>query len=345
MRRTAFLLLACTAILSGAASGEGFSGSWRTGLFLTRPGVPDPSSRLILESPLRIMYRRTHGILDIEAALVMVPSIGNPALEGSDFEAPGIFRLSDPRSIIASTSGDGTTVSIGQDIDRLSMGLRTSFATFTAGRQAIYWGVARSVSPTDFIAPFQFGAIDTEYRQGVDAFRAVVPVGMLSEVDAGLALGEDADPGRNALWLRGRFYVLQSDATFLAARSRDNLLLGGSLNRTLGGGTGWIEAAVTDPGHFLEGVDENPYICLSAGFDRSWFQATLYGYLEYHYSSPGAAGTADYEEVSGSAAVAGGGVYLLGRHYICPGLSWNPAPLWNVSASSLVNLMDCSGYV
>jgi hypothetical protein len=345
VRRALLSPLTAAILLTAAVSGSGITGSWRTGLYFTDPGIPDSSSRYILESPVRLMYRRIGGDLDIQAALVLAPSIGNPALEEADLEAQGAFRIGDPHRVLMSTSGDNITASLCQDMDRLSIGLRTSLASFTAGRQAVYWGVARSVSPTDFIAPFRYGAIDTEYRMGVDAFRAVFPLGMLSELDAGVALGEDGEFGRSALWLRGRFYVLKTDASLLVARTRDNLLIGGSLNRTIGGGTGWVEAAVVEPGRFREDMQEDPYLSLSLGYDRSWFGASLYGYLEYHFSSPGSDEADDYAEVQTGAPFLVSGVYLLGRHYICPGITWNPAPLWTLSSSALASITDGSCYL
>ena len=92
-------------------------------------------------------------------------------------------------------------------------------------------------------------------------------------------------------------------------------------------------------------MEEDPYLSLSLGFDRSWFEASLYGYLEYHYSSPGSNRTEDYPEVESSAPFTAGGVYLLGNHYLCPGVTWNPAPLWTFSSTALASLSDGSCFL
>lgn len=330
---------------SGLSWESRLSGSSRTGIYRTVPAFEDSSSRYILESPLRIMYRGGLDGVGLDAAAVLVPSLGDPALEESDLDMPGAFRMGDPDRILASSSGEGATASLAWDLDRLSLDIRVFFATFTAGRQAVYWGVARSVSPTDFIAPFRYGTVDTEYRPGVDALRAVFPMGMMSELDAGVALGRGGDADSSAAWLRGRFYILRTDLTLLAARSRNDLVAGGSVNLSTGGGTGWVETAVVDPGHFEETENGQTYWTMSAGYDRSWFGAELYGYLEYHFSSPGTGDPSEYAETSGKAAITSGSVYLLGRHYLCPGLSWTPAPLWRLSSTAMVNLSDPSSYV
>lgn len=345
MRSFVIPFLAVPVLCSAAASGAGFSGSWRTGMYWTGQAGPGSSSRFVMESPLRMMFRGRTGDLDIDAAWVIIPSIGDPALEEADLRMTGAFRTGDPDPVLASSSGDGTTVSLTHELDRLSIGLRTSFATFTAGRQAVYWGVARTVSPTDFIAPFRYGTVDTEYRTGVDALRAVFPAGMLSEVEAGIALGKDAEADSSAAWLRGRFYLLETDVTLLVARSRNDLIAGGSLNRTMGGGTGWIESSVVDPGHFQESTEGDAYWSLSAGYDRSWFNASLYGYIEYHFSSPGTDDPSDYADAAENPVISSGAVYLLGRHHLCPGLSWTPAPLWTFSTAAMVNMADPSSYL
>ena len=51
--------------------------------------------------------------------------------------------------------------------------------------QAIAWGSAFVINPTDVIAPYVYNALDQEERYGVDALRVRVPTGALSETDLG----------------------------------------------------------------------------------------------------------------------------------------------------------------
>ncbi|MEN8208568.1 MAG: hypothetical protein ABFR50_04875, partial [Candidatus Fermentibacteria bacterium] len=270
--------------------------------------------------------------------------LGNPALSGEN--EVQVFRLADPQTRVFPSSWNGDkSFRFLQGIDRLNIQLRTSSAVLTIGRQAVYWGVAKSVCPMDFIAPFQYGTLDTEYRVGVDAVRSVVPIGMMSELDAGYVFGKDALFRNSGCWLRGRFYLLQTDATLLAACFRENLMLGGSLNRSIGGGTGWAECAYISTDFFCDNSNEDSYWSLSTGYDRSWLNAALYGFVEYHFSSPGTADPYNYPDILTGSAYQTGGIYLLGRHYLSPGVRWAATPLLNFAGQTLFNLTDESAHL
>lgn len=333
-------------IMFTTAHATDISGILKPELSITDQPLPDSSLRYVFQSPLRLMVHQRKGKIDINAAWTLCPSVGNPALSGEN--GSHMFRIASTESRILPSDWEGSeSFSIIQNPDRLNISLRTSIATLTAGRQAIYWGVAKSVSPTDFIAPFQYGTMNTDYRTGVDAVRSVFPVGMMSELDAGYVFGKDAGFSDSGCWLRGRFYLFRTDATLLAACFRENLMIGGSLNRSIGGGTGWMEYAIVSTNFFSynETEDENSFWSLSTGYDGSWLNATLYGYLEYHFNSPGSDDAADYTDIINSPAWTNGGVYLLGKHYLCPGFIWSLNPLLNLNASALVNLTDPSAYI
>ena len=320
------------------------SGTLKPKLSITEQPSPDSSLRYIFQVPLRLMVQHRAGNVNFNAAWVLSPSAGNPALSGEN--GVQVFRLADPESRMFPSSWNGDeSFSILHDIDRLNIRLRTSFAAFTAGRQAIYWGVAKSVSPTDFIAPFHYGTLDTEYRIGVDAVRSVIPIGMMSELDAGYLFGNDALFSNSGCWLRGRFYVLQTDATLLTACFRENLMIGGSLNRSIGNGTGWVECAFVSTEFFSKKSNEGTFWSLSTGYDRSWLNAALYGFLEYHFSSSGTDDPDNYPDVQAGSAFQNGGIYLLGKHYLSPGTSWTVTPLLNFTGQALINLTDGSAYL
>ena len=343
--KTVFSCLFLLTILT-TANATDISGILKPEFSITDQPFPDSSLRYVFQSPLRLMVHHRTGKIDISASWTLCPSVGNPALSGEN--GSHMFRIASTESRILPSDWEGSeSFSIIQNPDRMNISLRTSIATLTAGRQAIYWGVAKSVSPTDFIAPFQYGTINTDYRTGVDAVRSVFPIGMMSELDAGYVFGKDAGFSDSGCWLRGRFYLFRTDATLLAACFRENLMIGGSFNRSLGDGTGWMELAVVTTSFFgeEETEDEDTFWSISTGYDRSWFNATLYGYLEYHFNSSGSDDAADYTDIIKDPAWTNGGIYLLGRHYLCPGLSWTLSPLLNLNASALCNLADPSAYI
>ena len=342
------LLLLLLLPLSRQVQAHNISGSLKPGIDLIDVPVADSSLRFLSQAPLRLMLSQGLGSVKLDLAYMICPTAGDPAFEGS---SGGIspFRISDLDERILPSEWNGTeSFSLLQNLDRLSVCLRLPFSNLTLGRQAIYWGVSKSISPTDFIAPFQYGTIDTEYRVGVDAIRSTFPIGMMSELDAGWVFGKDAHFNRSGGWLRGRFYMLQTDAVLLAACFRENLMLGGSLNRAIGGATGWLELAVVSTAVFAENppdYDKETFWSASAGMDRSWFNASLYGYLEYHFNSPGVIDPEDFDITIVSPAYTSGSIYLLGRHSLSPGMTWTPTPLLNISWQALINLTDPSAYM
>ncbi len=342
------ILLLILLINSGQLQACSISGSFKPGIDLIDVPEPDSSLRFLSQAPLRLMLSQRLGSTRLAFAYMICPTAGDPALEGSS-GGTSIFRFGDLDERILPSEWMGTeSFSLLQNLDRLSIRFRLPFSSITLGRQAIYWGVSKSVSPTDFIAPFQYGTIDKEYRVGVDAIRSTFPIGMMSELDAGWVFGKDALFNESGGWLRGRFYMLRTDAALLAACFRDNLILGGSLNRALGGATGWFELAVVSTAIFCENApDENKetFWSASAGMDRSWFNAALYGYLEYHFNSPGANSSEDYNVTINAPAYTAGNIYLMGRHYLSPGMTWTPMPLLNISGQALINLTDPSAYL
>ncbi|MCK5036703.1 MAG: hypothetical protein KAS73_12490, partial [Candidatus Sabulitectum sp.] len=247
------------------------------------------------------------------------------------------FRITDPDARIFPAEWSGAeNFSILQNIDRLSFQVRPARVRITLGRQAIFWGVSKSISPTDFIAPFPYGAINTDYRVGVDAIRAVYPIGMMSEIESGFVFGDKAEVEQNGYWLRTRLYALNTDISILAAGFRKNKQLGASLNRAIGGSVGWIESAVTKP------ENEDSYWRLSTGLERSFYNSTFYGFIEYHFNSPGTENHEDYSTNLNQPAYTSGGVYLMAKHYLATGISVTANPLLTLNAGSLLNMNDHS---
>ena len=319
------LLLSVTAL-------HAFTGVFKPGFQLNHLDSTHWNSYL----SLRLMDKPRFGPVRTDFAWVICPTVGNPALKGPENEQSQ-FRITDPDARIFPTEWNGDeNFSILQNIDRLSLQVKPARVRITLGRQAIYWGVSKSISPTDFIAPFPYGAINTDYRAGVDAIRAVYPIGMMSEIESGFVFGDNAEVEQSGYWLRTRLYALNTDISILAAEFRKNKLLGASLNRAIGGSVGWVESAVTKP------EEEDCYYRLSTGLERSFWNSTLYGFVEYHFNQPGVSNHNDYLQNSTQPAYATGGVYLMAKHYLATGLSVTATPLLTLNASSLLNMNDHS---
>ncbi len=234
--------------------------------------------------------------------------------------------------------------SINQNLDRAVLSVAASGFDLYLGRQAIAWGSAHAVNPTDIIAPYAFSELDTEDRIGVDAVRLRIPLGNLGELDAGYVAGEDLEWNRSAVFLRGKYYLLRTDVSAMLVGFRDNLMLGLDLSRAVGGAGVWFEGAQV----FVKALDNdcekdgrNDYFRASFGADYA-FGSITYGFVEYHVSTAGANNPDRYAANLLTAPYAEGSVYLMGRHYLITGGSYQLSPLVMAFGEALVNLSDGS---
>jgi hypothetical protein len=158
------------------------------------------------------------------------------------------------------------------------------------GRQAIAWGSAKAINPSDIIAPFLYTEIDTEDRVGVDAARLRMAAGSLGEVDLGYVAGDDFKWEESAAFARGKFYAGKTDFALIAMVFRENAMASADVTRAVGGAGTWCEAAYVWAGPLdarADSTSNNDYLRLSAGADYN-FASGIYTFLEYHYNGAGA---------------------------------------------------------
>jgi hypothetical protein len=235
----------------------------------------------------------------------------------------------------------GSDFSLFQNLDRAYVSVATPDLDIAFGRQPVSFGSAHAINPTDVIVPFTYNTIAKEELIGVDAVRVKKPLSDLGEIEAGLVFGEDFEPDKSAAFLRLKTYQLRTDITFLAMVFRKNLLLGIDLVRSIVGANAWIEAAHTMANMTSHYEPEENYFRLSLGSDYS-FTSDLYAYIEYHYSGAGSGEPEDYLIKLRETAFTDGAVYLLGRHYLASGFTYQVTPLLTFSGQALINLGDGS---
>ncbi len=259
--------------------------------------------------------------------------------------APLSYRAFDLRSWVYPARGrpEGS-FALPHNLDRASITFSAAVADFSVGRQPVAFGSARVLNPTDIIAPFTYEELDKEERVGVDAVRVRVPTGDLSELDAGVVFGDKFKPAESAVFVRGRFYLREADVAPVVVIFRENLLLGVNMARALGGAVYWLEAGYTLAGIVDDYQKEESYARFSTGLDYS-FASKLYGFAEYHLNGAGSGRAASYLGRLGRRAYTEGRVYLLGRHYIAPGLIFQATPLLVAHAHALVNMSDGSAFL
>ncbi|MBD3183869.1 hypothetical protein GF312_16410 [Candidatus Poribacteria bacterium] len=252
------------------------------------------------------------------------------------------YRIDDLNSrIFPSRDDDYANFGIYQNLDRLSATFRVPFADITVGRQVVAWGNARVVNPTDIISPFTFDSLDTEERPGVDALRLLFPIGFMGELDGGIVFGKEAEFDKNTLYLRGKYYIFESDISLLIMDFQKNLLLGFNFARSIAEAGFWCESAYVFSGLFVNEEVYEDYFRFSIGSDYSFTENT-YSFLEYHWNQAGINEPEDYLNQIAKAAYTDGSVYFLGQHYLIPGISYQVTPLINAELRILANLSDFS---
>jgi hypothetical protein len=237
-------------------------------------------------------------------------------------------------------------VGILQNLDRLAFTFRIPFADFYIGRQSIAWGSARVINPTDVIAPFTFDELDKEERIGVDAVRLRVPLGMMGEFDTGYVLGKDAKFENSAFFTRLKLYQYRNDISLLLLGFRENFLAGFDLARSIGGAGSWLEMAYVWTDLLKNSGDKisQNYFRASLGMDYS-LTSQSYAFIEYHYNGAGESKAENYLKNYTKIAYQEGSVYLLSKHYLTPGMSYQITPLVTGTAQILANLTDPSVYL
>lgn len=238
-----------------------------------------------------------------------------------------------------------SSFAVFHNLDRVLVTIRAPIADIYLGRQSIAWGSARIINPTDILRPFTFNELDVEDRRGIDAVRVRVPIGLMSEIDAGYVFGDEFKFENSARFLRTRFYYLQSDISLLAISFRENLLIGFDLARAIGGAGFWLESGYVIADALNDNnTDSENYLRSSIGVDYSLRDGT-YLFGEYHYNQAGETSSERYLSLYNDIAYTEGAVYLLGMHYLAAGVSHNLTPLIIVNGEVLTNLNDPSSYL
>jgi hypothetical protein len=355
MKRAA-LLLACLALCPTAGAGE-FSarGFLKTYLYSLEPAnvrnwpLEQPDGPYIFsENKFRLKtYWDGGAALKAEGAYELIFTARNQELAAArPLTAGNGYRVSDPEPFLSPASGgENRPRTLIQNLDRAFLTWSPAAFDLYAGRQPLAFGSGRSVNPTDVLAPYPYGTIDTEDRRGVDALRLKIPAGEMSEFDAGWLPGTDWSAHNGAGFLRGRGTILGSDLTLLSAAFRGNLMAGANLERHLGGAMLRAEAAQVWAGSFQDRLRKDDFFRLTAGAEYNF---SLLGgtdaWLEYHYNGAGAAKTSGYASRAAKTAYREANVSLLGRHYLCAGAGAQLSALVSAGGSVLVNLNDRSFY-
>lgn len=243
------------------------------------------------------------------------------------------YRLTDQQS---SLSDKDDKTQIYQNLDRLNLQWQFERGDLTIGRQAISFGSARFINPTDVFLPFNVQTFNQEYRTGVDAIRYQSPLGDLGEFDIGLVLGDGARTENSAAFMQLRGNVNGKDLQFVLTRFAQQTMIGAGVQTAIADFGFWFEAA-----NVRGDVD---YTRVSVGLDYAFTENT-FAMIEYHYNGAGSDNPNEYLSLLGTVPYQKGGIFLLGKEYLMPSLSIQLSPLWRLGLQVIVNLSDASAFL
>ena len=263
----------------------------------------------------------------------LISSISSNVSNNTLSDSGGAYRLTD----LSSTVGTETSKRrIQQNLDRFNLQFNFSAGDLTIGRQAISFGAARFINPTDVFLPFDVRTYNTEYRTGIDAVRFQKPLGQLGEIDFGLILGPDGEAASSAAFGQIKTNLKGSDLHATVIRFAEQNLIGFGLQTALWDFGTWVEAAS------VTGIRD--YWRVSLGLDYSFNEST-FASVEYHYNGAGSDDVATYLTQINQIPYSQGGVFFLGENYIIPALSIQLSPLTTVGIQGVFNLDDHSTYL
>lgn len=299
---------------------------------------------------LKLTYKPSKW-LSVHASYDFSPRIQDPLLFGESLFYAAIdplsYRVDDFDSRLYPAEGKVvSSFGVFHNLDRFFVTVKTDVMDIFIGRQAIAWGSARVLNPTDIVAPFTFNELDTEERRGVDAVRVRIPLGMMDELDMGYIPGEDFKFENSAFYLRGKTYLFKTDLSVVLMGFRENFMVGLDVTRSIGGAGFWCEAAYVVPDLFKkedapDKVNEKDYFRASIGVDYN-FSGKFYSFFEYHFNSAGGGDPGDYMGLFGRTAYTEGSVYLMGKHYLNLGMTYQVTPLVPFTGLLLFNVNDGS---
>lgn len=342
--------LACA--VTGAQAGEEaawhLSGYSKTFLTVLLPasagGTQPPQGTLTLPFRLKGKWKPAEGVM-VTAAYEWTPALSQeagtaslawPQPDAADYRFADLDAQLYPRQ-----EEPGARFTLAQNLDRALVTLSFGFGDLMLGRQPVAFGSAKVVNPTDVLAPFTYQTLDQEERSGVDALRFRAPLGEMGEMDAGWVLGRDGRYDHSAWFLKSKVVLRGTDTTLLFMKFRNHGLLGVDLAWTLGGAGAWMEAAFVFDRLFADRDRDGDYLRYSIGMDYNLADG-WYGFVEYHINGAGRIPPADYAGLFIRDAYTQGAVYLLGRHYLAPGVTVQITPLMSATVQVLWNEGDGS---
>jgi hypothetical protein len=194
----------------------------------------------------------------------------------------------------------------------------------------------------DLFAPFSPRRVDRDYKPGIDAIRATIPLGAFSEVEViGAILGPSLSRD-GTLGALTRFKLGSLDWGLMGGKFHRDTVAGSFLTADawgtgLRGEVSWTQSG--DPEDRVR--DRRTFWRAAAGVDRQ-LTPTVSVTAEFSFNGYGANQASDYLDRSTADRVLRGEINALGRFYTGVSGVWSFHPLGTLTNTLLINLQDPS---
>ncbi|MDX8393498.1 MAG: hypothetical protein R8K21_02790 [Mariprofundales bacterium] len=232
-------------------------------------------------------------------------------------------------------------------IDRINMQYTLERITIKAGRQPVNLAATFYFTPNDFFAPFSAQTFFRSYKAGVDALRADIQFGELSQLTIIGVLGYQASTVSDNGWSNNiehkrNAYITRISSVFgdfevaaLGGILHQDQIIGGDIQGEL---FEWL--GIRSEGHlrFPDKPQQKNSLELSFALEHRW-ENTLSLRLEQFYHGSGLNSVTAYNTVATSNTNTGA---YLARNYSALGASYEFTPLLNGDATIIHNWIDNS---
>jgi hypothetical protein len=233
-------------------------------------------------------------------------------------------------------------------IDRLNARFSKGRMDIILGRQPINLATTFFFSPNDFFAPFSAQAFYRVYKPGVDAIRAEIGLGDLSQLSLISVLGYERDDLKDTGWSddpesgdtsyigRVSSVIGEFEMALIAGAIHNRDVIGGSLQGDL---FEWLGLRAEGHIAYPDSPSRGSYANICIGLEHHW-ESSLDMRLEYFYHGSGAGAAADYNY---SYTAVDEDIAYPARNYAALGIGYEFTPLLNSQMSFIANLEDNSG--
>ena len=228
------------------------------------------------------------------------------------------------------------------ELDRLNLQFTLPAADIVIGRQAISWGVGRLWTPADLFVSFSPVEIDQEFKPGIDAVRAKIPLGQFSQLEAVYA-AFDENFRTHAIGLRGQTSVQDYDVGMMIGKFRHDFVIGPFFDGEVKGAG--IRGEFTYTRNTLGKLRERRAFFRAVSNVDYRFTNGVYGLLEYYYNGFGETEAEAYPRLLGSQRLGRGEIFNLGRHYLGAVFEYEFHPLVRGTFFGQWNVLDASGLI